>query len=144
MSERGLSERVRCRGTAEGSTMTGVSSVWSSSAPSRLFGSGSGVVFEVTRLLGSLEMGFFAALVGVEVGDCGWFEPEEEELAMLLALALGSTNDFDLSRPCFWKNLGNFELWWAEGGAEDEKELRGLLLDISSSAGFEARPSPRI
>lgn len=117
MSDTGLSDRVLGRGIATGSTTTGVSPARSSSsAGSRLLGSGD------VRLLLALGTGF---LVGVAGGG-----GVDDELAMLLALAVGSTNDLDRSRPCFCRNRGNLETD-AGAGDDGDGEWRALLLDIA-------------
>jgi len=61
-------------------------------------------------------------------GVCG--RGEEEELAKLLVLVVGSATDLDLSLPCFWRNFGNFD---AETGCGEDGdwEWRALLVDIA-------------
>ena len=57
---------------------------------------------------------------------------EEDELAALAVFPAGSTKDFDRSRFCFCRNLGNFGPWCVDDGdVGDEDCLEGLLLDIA-------------
>lgn len=51
------------------------------------------------------------ACLGDTTEDVGDVWGDELELAMLveLSVAAGSTSDLDLSRLCFWRNLGSFE-----------------------------------
>ena len=86
------SGQLRARGESAVSTITGVSKS-SSSLSASLAASGAGRPVR--------------APVGLDgVGDvCA----DELELAMLveLSVAAGSTSDLDLSRLCFWRNLGS-------------------------------------
>lgn len=55
----------------------------------------------------------------------------DEELAILVALAVGSTIDFDRSRDVLERNLGSFEPWLFEVVGEDgEGDKRDDLLDM--------------
>lgn len=124
---RGRSERFRERIISTGSIITGVSSNESSCS---LSGSGCGLLgLSSLRLLLAFpppNLPLFRELYCESGGLLTDVQLDELELAMdvVLAAAIGSVIDFDLSRLCFARNLDNFE----PCGDEEEDE-DGVLRD---------------
>ena len=108
----GRSGRARARGESAVSTITGISSPLSPSP--------SVVVDRSSRARLWRVLAWFD-----ECDVCA----DELELAMLveLSVAAGSTNDLDLSRPCFWRNLGSFEPCCGLGDGGAGGALRDFL-----------------